>query len=44
VTAARTLSDTFAGISPSSAPMFVLMQLVGGALVLTLLSPRKVPA
>lgn len=29
VTIARTLSDTFAGIAPSSAPMFVLMQLVG---------------
>lgn len=29
VTVARTLSDTFAGIEPSSAPMFVLMQVVG---------------
>lgn len=29
VTAGRTLSDTFAGIAPSSAPMFVLMQLIG---------------
>ena len=28
---ARTLSDTFAGIAPSSVPMFVLMQLIGGA-------------
>jgi glycerol uptake facilitator-like aquaporin len=28
---ARTLSDTFAGIAPSSVPMFVLMQLLGGA-------------
>jgi arsenate reductase len=28
---ARTLSDTFAGIAPSSVPMFVLMQLAGGA-------------
>ncbi len=28
---ARTLSDTFAGIAPASVPMFVLMQLVGGA-------------
>jgi glycerol uptake facilitator-like aquaporin len=27
---ARTLSDTFAGIAPSSVPMFVLLQLVGG--------------
>jgi glycerol uptake facilitator-like aquaporin len=30
VTVARMLSDTFAGIAPSSVPMFVLMQLVGG--------------
>lgn len=29
VTVARTLSDTFAGIAPGSAPMFVVMQLVG---------------
>jgi len=29
VTIARTLSDTFAGIAPSSAPMFILMQLAG---------------
>ncbi|MCW2793825.1 MAG: major intrinsic protein [Nocardioides sp.] len=36
VTIARTLSDTFAGIAPSSAPMFVLMQLLGGALALGL--------
>ena len=28
---ARTLSDTFAGIAPASVPMFVLVQLVGGA-------------
>jgi glycerol uptake facilitator-like aquaporin len=28
---ARTLSDTFAGIAPSSVPMFLLMQLAGGA-------------
>lgn len=32
VTLARTLSDSFAGIALSSAPMFVLMQVVGGAL------------
>ena len=31
VTVARTLSDTFAGIAPASAPMFVLMQLIGAA-------------
>jgi glycerol uptake facilitator-like aquaporin len=37
VTIARTLSDTFAGISPASVPMFVLMQLVGGAIALGLL-------
>ena len=30
VTAARTLSDTFTGISPGSAPLFVAMQLLGG--------------
>ena len=29
VTIARTLSNTFAGIKPSSAPMFILMQLLG---------------
>ena len=32
ITIGRTLSDTFAGIAPSSAPLFVLMQLLGGAL------------
>jgi glycerol uptake facilitator-like aquaporin len=32
VTIARTLSDTFTGIEPSSAPMFILIQLVGGAI------------
>ena len=37
VTLARTLSDTFAGIAPSSVPLFVLMQLAGGALALALL-------
>jgi glycerol uptake facilitator-like aquaporin len=30
VTIGRTLSDTFAGIAPSSAPMFIAMQLAGG--------------
>ena len=29
VTVARTLSNTFAGIAPSSAPMFIVMQFVG---------------
>ena len=38
VTLARTLSDTFAGIAPSSMPLFVLMQLVGGVLGLGLLA------
>src|SRR6476661_3628289 len=45
VTIARTLSDTFAGIKPSSAPMFILMQLVGAAIALVLirfLFPREV--
>jgi len=32
ITVGRTLSDTFAGIAPASAPMFVVMQLLGGAL------------
>jgi glycerol uptake facilitator-like aquaporin len=46
VTVARMFSDTFAGIAPSSAPMFVLMQLVGGAVALglvTLLYPQESP-
>jgi arsenate reductase len=29
VTIGRTLSDTFAGIAPASAPMFIVMQLIG---------------
>jgi arsenate reductase len=29
VTIARTLSDSFAGIAPASAPMFIVMQLIG---------------
>jgi len=37
VTIARMLSDTFAGIKPSSAPMFILMQLVGGLLAYALI-------
>ncbi|WP_232676557.1 aquaporin [Nocardioides sp. R-C-SC26] len=36
VTVARTLSDTFTGISPASAPMFIGMQLLGGVLALAL--------
>jgi glycerol uptake facilitator-like aquaporin len=37
VTVARTLSDTFAGIKPSSAPMFIVMQLVGAILAFGLI-------
>ena len=36
VTIARTLSNTFAGIEPSSVPAFVVAQLVGGALAIAL--------
>lgn len=32
ITLGRTLTDTYAGIAPGSAPVFVLMQLIGGAL------------
>jgi len=32
VTVARTLSNTFAGIAPSSAPMFIVMQLIGAVI------------
>ena len=47
VTLARTLSDTFAGIAPASAPAFVLMQVVGGAVglgLVVLLHPRRAVA
>ena len=37
VTIARTLSDSFAGIKPSSAPMFIVMQLVGAVLAFALI-------
>jgi glycerol uptake facilitator-like aquaporin len=43
VTIARTLSDTFAGIAPSSVPLFLLMELVGAGLavaLILLLHPR----
>ena len=33
VTVARTLSDTFAGIAPSSVPAFIVCQLAGGLLL-----------
>lgn len=36
-TVARTLTNSFAGIRPSSAPMFVLMQLIGCAVAIGLL-------
>ncbi len=36
VTVARMFSDTFAGIAPSSVPLFVVMQVLGGALGLVL--------
>jgi glycerol uptake facilitator-like aquaporin len=32
VTIARTMSDSFAGIKPSSAPMFIVMQLIGAVI------------
>jgi glycerol uptake facilitator-like aquaporin len=32
VTIGRTITDTFAGIRPSSAPVFIVMQLLGGAI------------
>ncbi|WP_324642907.1 aquaporin [Pseudarthrobacter sp. LT1] len=48
VTIARTVTDTFAGIAPSSAPAFILAQLVGGAagyvLVRFLYPPPATPA
>jgi arsenate reductase len=37
VTIARTMSDSFAGIKPSSAPMFIVMQLVGAAVAFVLI-------
>ena len=37
VTIARTLSDSFAGIKPSSAPMFIVMQLIGAAIAFVLI-------
>lgn len=48
VTVARTVTDTFAGIAPSSAPAFILAQLLGGAagyvLVRFLYPPTATPA
>ncbi len=46
VTIARMLSDTFAGIAPASAPMFIVMQFVGVAIafgLVRLLYPNAQP-
>ena len=46
VTIARMLSDTFAGIAPASAPMFIVMQVVGMGIAFTLVRlfyPHDVP-
>ncbi|HEX7135634.1 MAG TPA: MIP/aquaporin family protein [Iamia sp.] len=46
VTVARTLSDSFAGIDPASAPMFVLMQVIGAAIaygLVRLFYPDPIP-
>jgi len=37
VTVARTFSDTFTGIEPASAPMFILCQLIGCLLAVTVM-------
>lgn len=37
VSIARTLSDTFAGIAPESAPMFIVMQVIGALLAFALI-------
>jgi arsenate reductase len=37
VTTGRMFSDTFAGIEPSSAPAFVVCQIIGGAFAVVLL-------
>lgn len=47
VTVARTLSDSFAGIAPASAPMFVLMQVLGAGIaygLIRLLYPHPIPS
>jgi arsenate reductase len=36
ITVGRMFSDTFAGIAPSSAPVFIATQVVGGGLALLL--------
>jgi arsenate reductase len=37
VTVARTLSDSFAGIAPSSVPMFIVMQIIGAVVAFILI-------
>ncbi|HTN78509.1 MAG TPA: MIP/aquaporin family protein [Acidimicrobiales bacterium] len=37
VTVSRTLSDSFAGIAPSSVPMFIVMQCIGAAIAFVLI-------
>lgn len=45
VTIARMFTDTFAGIHPGSAPMFILMQLIGAAIAVAIvLLLRRRPA
>tara|TARA_E500000331_G_C17121098_1_gene653890 strand:- start:72 stop:713 length:642 start_codon:yes stop_codon:yes gene_type:complete len=47
VSVARIFSDTFAGIKPSSAPMFIVMQLIGlglAVLIIRFLFPNKEPS
>ncbi|WP_426301273.1 aquaporin [Arthrobacter sp. R-11] len=47
VTVARTITDTFAGIAPASAPGFILAQLLGGAagfVLVRLLYPAPAPS
>jgi glycerol uptake facilitator-like aquaporin len=44
VTIARTLSDSFAGISPASTPMFIAMQLAGAAVAYAIIRFMYPPA
>ena len=37
MTIARTLSDSFAGIAPRSAPVFIAMQVIGALLAFVLI-------
>ncbi len=38
ITISRTLSNSFAGIKPSSVPMFIVMQLIGTAIAIALIA------